>query len=153
MPLRWATIFRVCVLAALTLHEFVMYRLARTMGAGGLNDTSDIVLAWLFALAMLVPLVWAVTLPELPEIYTHVIRAKSRFRRNACPACGYQIGVDISERDKALGSRCTECGIVIEAPREYAVTRATIWRFAAMNLAAWMLGCLLGEWSLRFLSA
>jgi hypothetical protein len=143
MPLSWATLFRIAVLLALSAHEMMMYRLARMLSGPALNDASDMVLAALFALAMLVPLVWAVTLPELPEIYTRVVRARRWFRQGRCPGCGYKVGVATSER-------CPECGKPITPPRDYAVTSATIWRYAAMNATAWLIGCSVGEWSLRF---
>lgn len=142
MPLRWATLFRLFVLLMLSAHEFVMYRLARRMGGAGLDDVNEIVLACLFALAMLVPLVWAVTLPELPEIYTRVVRARRWFRQGRCPSCGYEIG------SKHI-SECPECGSPHIAPREYAVTKATILRYAYINALAWLIGCGLGELSLR----
>jgi hypothetical protein len=146
MPLRWATLFRIAVLLALSAHEMVMYRLARTLSGPALHDASDIILAGLFAFAMLVPLVWAVTLPELPEIYTRVVRARRWYRQGRCPNCGYEIGSEAIER-------CPECGKTIAPPREYAVTSATIWRYAFMNGTAWLVGCMVGEWSLRHFTA
>jgi hypothetical protein len=144
MPMRWATLFRFVVLGALMAHELVMYRLARTMEGSGLNDGFEIALACLFALAMLVPLVWAVTLPELPEIVV-IMRAKRWHRDGRCPACGYRIG-------SATIRSCPECGASIAPPRDYAVTSATIWRYVAFNLIAWALGCGLGELSMRLAS-
>jgi len=144
MPISWATLFRSLVLFALTAHEFVMYNLAREFSDSPKNSAGDVVLAALFALVMLIPLVWAVTLPELPEIYTRVVRAKRWFAHGRCPSCGYVIGNNAFKL-------CPECGSTFEAPREYAVTKATIWRYVFFNLSAWVLGCTLGELAIRFL--
>jgi DNA-directed RNA polymerase subunit RPC12/RpoP len=146
MPLRWATLFRLFVLLMLTAHEFAMYHLARRMGGAGIDDINEIVLACLFALAMLVPLVWAVTLPELPEIYMRVVRARRWFRQGRCPSCGYRIG-------SANITTCPECGARIIAPREYVVTRSTILRYAFLNALAWVIGCGLAELYLRINAA
>ena len=149
MPLSWPTLFRLAVLIALSVHELTMYRVARTISGPARNDASDIILAALFALAMLVPLVWAVTLPDLPEIYTRVVRGRRRFRRGECPTCAYNISASAGDIHLASGSRCPECGAVIARPGEYTVTRRTITRYVVMNFGAWAIGCVVGEWLLR----
>lgn len=115
-----------------------MYRLGRTLAGPATADAGDMALAALFALSMLIPLVWAVTLPDLPEIYTRVWRARRWFRQGRCTRCGYVL-------EPSSPARCPECGQMQTPPGEYAINARTIYRFIALNLAAWIIGCAVGE--------
>lgn len=138
MRLSFANVFRLIVLLALTAHVFYMYSLARANAETFGFNLGTTVVAALFALAMLVPLVWAVTLPELPEIYVSHIRARRWWKQNRCPQCGYsRAGLD--------EVTCPECGCEISPPREYAVNTRTIAMFIALNLMAWSIGCATAE--------
>jgi hypothetical protein len=145
MPLSWANIFRALVMLALAFHVFYMYCLARVKADTFGFDLGTTIVAALFALAMLIPLVWAVTLPELPEIWTTHVRARRWWKQGRCPSCGYQIEGAITE-----DRRCPECGLPLRAPPGYRINAHTIRLFIALNLLAWVIGCAAGElWILR----
>jgi hypothetical protein len=130
--------FRMLVLLALAAHVFYMYCLARTNAETFGFDLGTTVVAVLFALAMLVPLVWAVTIPELPEIYTTHWRARRWWSQGRCPSCGY--------RTEGLNdSKCPECGELLVRPRGYRINRHTIILFVLLNAFAWAIGCAAGE--------
>jgi hypothetical protein len=94
---------------------------------------------------MLVPLVWAVTLPELPEIWTTHVRARRWWKRSRCPSCGYQIEGSIDNE-----RTCPECGVLLREPEGYRISARTIRMFIALNVLAWIIGCAAGEvWLLR----
>lgn len=125
-------------MAALGVHVFYMYCLARTANGQFGFDLSNSVIAAIFAFVMLVPLVWAVTLPELPEIYTTHVRPRRWWRQGRCAACGYALS--------GLPTHtCPECGKPIAPPGTYQVGGRTVRLFIAINVMAWMLGCMAGE--------
>ena len=126
------------MLLVLAAHVFYMYCLARANAETFGFDVGTTIVASLFALAMLVPLVWAVTLPELPEIYTTHIRARRWWKQDRCHSCGYpRAGLD--------EPICPECGCGLAPPRDYALNARTVALFIAMNLAAWVVGCAVAE--------
>jgi len=133
VPLNFARLFRVLIVLVLGAHVFFMYGLARAVGGRFGFSAGVCAVATGFALAMLLPLVWAVSLPEIPLIYTRVVRARRWWASGRCPACGYP-------RGEAEGA-CPECGAASDRPAPYAVTAATVRRYVAVNLLAWVLGC------------
>jgi hypothetical protein len=134
-----ATVFRVLLLGALATHVFYMYGLARTMGDGFGLDAGRLVAAALFAGVMLLPLVWAVTLPDLPEIITNQVRGRMRWSQGRCPTCGYEIS-------RRTGDVCPECGApAVEPARGYRITGRTVRRYILLNLLAWIIGCAASE--------
>jgi hypothetical protein len=138
VQLSLANVFRCVVLLVLAAHVFYMYCLARANAGTFGFELGTTVVGALFALVMLIPLVWAVTLPELPEIYSTHIRARRWWRQHRCCGCGYsRVGLDVLN--------CPECGRAIEPPRDYAVNVRTVVLFIAMNLFAWILGCTAAE--------
>lgn len=141
MPVSFAPIFRAVVLLLLTAHVFYMYCTAR-----GLSETFGfrlhvLVIAGLFALAMLLPFVWAVFLPELPEYLDSVVRPRSKWRKGQCPHCGY----DRLSLPPAAHA-CPECGgaLVEPSPMRWFNLRS-VRRFVAINIMAWIIGCATGE--------
>jgi hypothetical protein len=145
VPISFASLFRVLVMLLLAFHVFYMYCLARVKADTFGFDLGTTVVAALFGLAMLIPLVWAVTLPELPEIWTTHTRARRWWKRSRCPSCGYQIEGSISEERK-----CPECGVLLREPEGYRISARTIRMFIALNVLAWIIGCAAGEvWLLR----
>jgi hypothetical protein len=140
VPVSWANNFRVLVMLALAFHVFYMYCLARVKADTFGFDLGTTIIAALFALAMLVPLVWAVTLPELPEIWTTHVRARRWWRQRRCPSCGYRTE-GLTGEDK----KCPECGLPFRFPQGYRINAHTIRLFVALNLLAWMIGCAVGE--------
>lgn len=138
MRLSFANLFRAGVLLILAAHVFYMYALGRTQQETFGFDFGATIIAGLFALAMLIPLIWAVTLPELPEIWQRHVRARHRYDRGRCVACDYPVTASAARA-------CPECGRAIAPPRAYHVSARTIRLFIAFNLAAWMLGCAAAE--------
>ena len=117
MPLRFATIFRMIVILALAAHAFFMYSIARVLrDEFGIGVTAFIVTAF-FALAMMVPMVWAAWLPDAPEAYSHW-RASRRWANRCCPACNY----DIAHIDNKV---CPECGASLVEPPRYELSFRT----------------------------
>lgn len=145
VPISFASLFRVLVMLLLAFHVFYMYCLARTRADTFGFDLGTTIVAALFGLAMLVPLVWAFTLPELPEIWTTHVRAKRRWRQGRCPSCGYRTEGLIGDRKV-----CPECGMPLRMPEGYRINAHTIRLFIALNLLAWVIGCAAGEaWILK----
>lgn len=132
MPVRFATIFRVVVILALAAHVFFMYSIARVMREEFGITWSGFIVTSLFALAMLVPLLWLVWLPDAPEAYIQW-RAANRWRKGRCTRCSYDISQTKAER-------CPECGTVLSEPSGYEFSMRTLRRFAVMNLLAWIVG-------------
>jgi hypothetical protein len=143
--LSFAFIFRGLVLLLLAAHVFYMYCTARGMGAHFGFDSGTTIGAALFALAMLVPLVWAVFLPDVPEVIAHHVRPRRRWRRGECPHCGYdRLSLP------AGATTCPECGGALREPEPWRFTSQTVRRFVAINLLAWLIGCFGGEaWMLN----
>ncbi len=133
------TLFRVVIVGALALHVAVMYGFVRAMDQEFGRSTGEVVLAMIFGAAMLIPLVWAVTIADAPEICSRHIRGKRRWDRGDCPDCGYRRPEDAEDQP------CTECGGVLRPPRVYALSRRTVSRYLAMNLVAWAIGGALAE--------
>ncbi len=136
----FALIFRVVVMLALAAHVFYMYCTAR-----GISETvgfrlGTTVIACLFALAMLIPLVWAVFLPDLPEFFSQHLIPRRRWERGRCPACGYDMR-GLAERSTA----CPECGSPSREPAGWEGSARTVRRFVAINMLAWAIGCLAAE--------
>ena len=142
MPLTPAACFRALVVAAITLHVFWMYALARTMNEGvGFRPAVAIVSA-MFALAMLFPLVWAIALLELPDLLQS-FRSARWFRAGRCPGCGYPA-------ETLEGGQCPECSAPVGEPIPYRFTPHAVRRFAIAVAVAWVIGTVCGElWLLR----
>jgi hypothetical protein len=141
MPPTFANLFRVVIIMLLAAHVFYMYDLSRLMSNDFGFDVGTAVLSALFALAMLMPLVWAVALPDAPEMYVRVFRARRWRKDGRCPKCGYRC-----VRAQAI---CSECGAALREPAEYRITVATIRRYLGMCLLAWVIGCLAAEMSVQ----
>lgn len=137
MPLTPANLFRLAIVLALALHVFFMYSIARAVLGGFGFSLAVAALAMAFSFIMLLPFVWAVTLPEWPEIYTRHVRARRWFRAGRCAACGYQLAGDVET--------CSECGSTHLPPMPYAISLRTVRTFVIVNLLAWALGCAVGE--------
>jgi hypothetical protein len=131
-------VFRVVVMLVLALHVFCMYGMARANAETFGFSLGTTVVAAMFGLVMLVPLVWAVTLPELPEIYVTHVRGRRWWRSGRCPSCGYRT-------DGLIDAICPECGEAIAEPAGYRINARTVRRFVAISLMAWVVGCAAGE--------
>jgi hypothetical protein len=133
----WALIFRIVVVIGLSAHVAWSYAIARTIDASFGARSAIVVLGAIFALFMLVPMVWAITLPDWPEIWTQQVRGRRRWNRGQCPSCGYPRAADPGV--------CSECGAPLVEPRGYRISGRTVRRYAVVNLVAWVLGCGLTE--------
>jgi len=132
MPIRFATLFRAMIVLVLAAHVFVMYSTARVMHSGFGLELDIFIIAALFALAMLIPLMWAAWLPELPEVLTQRRRHR-RWQRGVCPRCGYDSG-------SAEPTPCPECGAPFEEPKRYELSFGTLRRFLILTVIAWGVG-------------
>ena len=137
MPMSWTAIFRVVVLLVMTAHVFYLYAFARMLQEVVGTDFQTILASSSFALVMLVPLTWAVAVPDLPQII-RAHRGRRRWLRGYCPGCNYFLL-------NAAGNRCPECGGDRAEPRPFEFGWPTIRRFAVFAAAAWVLGCVAAE--------
>lgn len=141
--------FRAAITLVLGLHVFTMYSTARGMGEHFGFHTGTTIIAALFALAMLLPLVWAVALPELPEALTHSILPLRRWKQGRCPACAYDMrGFIDAGNAAATPPICPECGTPMlepPPPEMLQLSVRTARRYITLNLLAWLLGCATGE--------
>ncbi len=137
MPVSWAALFRVVVLLLMAAHVFYLYAFARTYQDVVGLDFATILASSSFALIMLVPLAWAVALPDLPEIIRcHLCRR--RWSQGRCPECGYPVIY-------AQGGECPECGADRGEPKPFWLGWPTARRFALLAAAAWLVGCVAAE--------
>ena len=144
VPASFAFIFRAVVTLLLALHVLYMYCTARGMHETFGFDLGVSVVSCLFSLAMLIPLVWAVALPEIPEALSQHVIPRRRWRRGHCPSCDYDMqGRFSNEGGEAL--ICPECGRPAVEPAAWQVGRRTVALFVSINLLAWIVGCVVGE--------
>ena len=137
MPVSWTVVFRLFVLLLMAAHVFYLYAFARTLQEIVGPDFPTILASSSFALVMLVPLVWAVVLPDLPEIVrTH--RGRGRWLQGRCSRCGYFVL-------QAEGRSCPECGTDRRDPGSFRFGWSTVRRFAVLAATAWLLGCVSAE--------
>ncbi len=137
MPLFLPHLFRGLILLLLAAHVFYMFSIARAL-AGTIGwSWSTFIIAAGFALIMLLPLIWAVALPEFPEMYLRHVRGRRRFARGECPGCGYRIATE--------DAPCSECGSAVEPPEPYRICGRTVRTFVLINLFAWVVGLAAAE--------
>lgn len=142
MPISLPNLFRGIILLALAAHVFYMYSTARTIGETVGLTPATVMIASLFALIMLIPFIWAVALPEFPEMYLRHVRATRWFEQGRCPDCGYPTTGSRTDR-------CPECGVALASPKPYAVSWHTVRLFIIINALAWLIGCASAEcWAL-----
>ncbi len=137
MPVTWPTIFRALVVLLMAAHVFTQYSLARSMDTTAGFGVWATVKGAAFGLVMMIPLIWAVALPDLPEILRRA-RHQRRWEKGRCPACGYSVR-------KGGGPACPECGAPIAEPGPYLFTWSTIRRFVRLALLAWLIGWVMAE--------
>lgn len=138
MPVSWATIVRVIVLAAMTGHVFLIYTVGRAMSRTTGLDAAAVALLAPFALAVLLPMAWgAIVLLDLPEILSRH-RSRKRWEKGLCAACGYP-------QRSNRGGECPECGALYGEPESFWFGWSAARRFAALAGAAWVLGCVVAE--------
>ena len=128
MPVSWTTVFRGIVLLLMAVHVFYLYSLARSEGWIDAAGGSGVVGRSFFALVMLLPLSWAVLLPDLPEIY----RRRQHLRRytgGKCPECSYPVRIGQQNRPaqrKKHDQRETLASIIAECNELISILVASI---------------------------
>ncbi len=137
MPMSWTAIFRVAMLLLMAAYVFYLYAFARALQEVVGTEFSTILASSSFGLVMLVPLAWAAVVPDVPQIM-RIHRGRRRWLRGYCSACNFFLL-------KASGSRCPECGTDRGEPRPFEFGWSTVRRFAALAVAAWVLGCVVAE--------
>ncbi|MEE8459300.1 MAG: hypothetical protein V3S08_05480 [Phycisphaerales bacterium] len=137
MPLSWTAIVRVVVLLLMAAHVFYFYAFARAPQEIVGVDFAAILASSAFALVMLVPLAWAVVLPDLPEIVRNH-RARGRWQRGRCSSCNYLLLYE-------QGANCPECGTSRDEPGSFQFGWSTVQRFVLLAAAAWIVGCIGAE--------
>jgi hypothetical protein len=139
VPVTFAFIFRMLVMLVLATHVFYMFCTARGMSGTFGFRPGTFVIACLFAMAMLIPLIWAVFVPDLPVYFSQHMIPRRRWERGRCPACGYdRHGLNDSPS-------CPECGGAFEEPGRWEGGPETVRRFLMLNVLAWVIGCGVGE--------
>ncbi len=134
----WTTIFRLLVMLLMASHVFYLYTFARTLQEITGLDLAAVLASGSFALVMLVPLVWAVALPDLPDIIrTH--RGRHRWLQGRCAECGYSL------LQAGGGGSCPECGASRGEPSAFVFGWPTARRFAVLAAVAWLMGCVAAE--------
>lgn len=134
----FSTLMRLLILLALGGHVFYMYCLGRATAGGIGLSAGTVIVAGLFGLVMLVPLVWAVTVPELPAMLEQW-RGRSRYDEGRCQACGQD------QQGTAADRPCPECGAAVAPPPPFRVNGPMIRRYVILNIAAWVIGSAAGE--------
>ena len=136
----WTAIVRAVVLLLMAAHVFYFYAFARAPQEIVGLDFPTVLASSAFALIMLVPLAWAVVLPDLPEIIrSH--RARRRWQRGRCSMCNYLLLYE-------QGTSCPECGTARGEPGSFEFGWSTVQRFVLLAAAAWAVGCIGAEsWS------
>jgi hypothetical protein len=137
MPLSLASLFRLALVGLMTGYAAVMYVLMRDLTGRQAMSADVVILTAMATLPLMVPLVWLVGLPELPEIYLTWWRASRRWRRGRCPTCDY-----ITQSRQSV---CPECGAALRPPEPYRFSRRTLGWFIGMAVLAWAAGCAAGE--------
>ncbi len=137
MPMSWTAIFRVVMLLLMAAHVFYLYAFARMLQEVIGTDFRTVLASSSFALVMLVPLTWAVAVPDLPQIL-RAHRARRRWLRGNCPGCNYFLL-------STTGTGCPECGADRAEPRPFEFGWSMVRRFAALAVVAWVLGCVAAE--------
>ena len=107
MPVSWTTLFRLLVMVLVALHVFNMYCFSRVVEESVGLDAAAIVGSGFFALAMLIPLVWAVVLPDVPETIDFWVdrcfEALARFGDPVSLLCVKARVVSVSVFDSVIG--------------------------------------------------
>ncbi len=136
MPVSWTAVFRAVVVLLMAAHVFYFYLFARLDQEIVGLDFLTILASASFGLVMLVPLAWAVALPDLPVII-HTQIGRRRFAQGRCGGCGHSLL-------QVQGPKCPECGADRSEPT-YELGWATVRRFILLAVAAWLLGCVAAE--------
>lgn len=137
MPVSWTALFRVVVMLLMAAHVFYLYAFARAQQEMIGLDFLTVLASSAFALVMLVPLAWAVALPDLPEIIRSQ-RCRQRWAQGRCSKCGYPVLY-------AQGASCPECGHDRGEPKAFWIGWPTARRFAVLAAVAWVIGCVTAE--------
>ena len=138
MPVSWTTIFRLVVMLLMATHVFYLYAFARTLQEMVGLDFFTVLASGSFALVMLVPLVWAVALPDLPCIIRNHL-GRRRWLQGRCADCGYFL------LQAKGGGTCPECGADRGEPVAFVLGWPTARRFAVLAVGAWLMGCVAAE--------
>ncbi len=133
----WTAILRVVVLLAMAAHVFYLYAFARVEQEVVGLDFATILASSAFGLVMLVPLTWAVALPDLPVILSNH-RARRRWAQGRCSKCNYFLLYE-------AGADCPECGTARTEPGSFQFGWSTVQRFVVLAAAAWVVGCVGAE--------
>lgn len=139
MPFSLGALFRGVLLVLMAGYVFVMFATVRLLAGTYGFQFGSFVVACLVSMALMVPLVWIIGLPELPEIYVTHWRAQRRWKRGLCPGCAYVL------RLHSPDGVCPECGRQGIPPESYRFGRRTIMRFVVLFVLAWMVGCVASE--------
>ncbi len=138
MPLSWTSLFRVFVLLLMAAHVFYMYAFARMLQEIVGLDPPGMLASSSFALVLLVPLVPAVAIPDLPVIIRDYF-GRRRWRQGLCAKCGYSLM-------RGSSSDCPECGTDRrKEPSTFQFGWPTARRFTMMAVSAWFIGCVAAE--------
>jgi len=142
MPVSWTAIVRLVVVLLMAVHVFYFYAFARAPQEIVGVDFPIVLASSVFALIMLVPLAWAVVLPDLPEIIRNH-RGRRRWQRGRCSMCNYLLLYE-------QGASCPECGTTRGEPGSFEFGWPTVQRFVLLAAAAWAIGCIGAEtWAVQ----
>ncbi len=133
----WTAIVIAVELLLIAPHVFYINAISREPQDILGVDFHTVLASSAFALIMLVPLAWAVVLPDLPEIIRNH-RGRRRWQRGRCSMCDYPLLYE-------QGASCPECGTTRGEPGSFEFGWSTVQRFVLLAAAAWAVGCIGAE--------
>ena len=127
------------LLLMLSVYCFTTYALIRPLfGTVGFDVT--IVLKSMLAVGVLgIFVLWLAPMTQMPSIIHQHVTPARRFRRGACPGCGYP------SADQIPAGQCPECGAAFLEPPEWRLRGGVVMSFLMLFATAVLVGTTVAE--------